>query len=511
MARKKLFFIFLTIAILGTHLSNIWRLRTYPFTDLPNHLAEAYLLRTLTLNPDDSLGSYYRIDIAPYTPASLHAVFCALFPDVEIGNKVFYTLCMLLIVGSLVVLIRAAGGDSWLAFLSTLFFYHLSAMWGLVGYIAGVATVLFVMVMLVRYLDRPSFWSALWLALATLCVYYAHAIAWLFMVACIGSAILTRRGMEPKYRWLGLAVIFPGLTLFSLWVMRAEGFENYPPTIPFIISYYRSEYLVSLPRRLIDIFLYDNNYIATGQLGNILSLLFTVPVVVWLGWMIYRWRATSWGLANSSSRHCGLVFLIVSAVCYLILPNRLPDQFMLFERMSVFFFLGAIWTLGYLITKPLHSLMYAMFLPLLILHAGLWFNFFDDFNRMVQPFQSLLYRASIAQNRTLGAIIEDYNFRGEPALIHYQNYQLIWNHAAVPTNIVEYRYRLVTAQPGQTLPHYEGWITGPADIDILLDHYRNLELLLCHGEYACKASLETGRYTFAGQRDGWILWISSHE
>ncbi|MBM4045950.1 MAG: hypothetical protein FJ279_12605, partial [Planctomycetes bacterium] len=71
MNRNTVLLVLFTTGILSVHLSNIWRLDTYPFTDLPNHLAEAYLFRVLP-HADEPLREYYRVAATFFTPASLH-------------------------------------------------------------------------------------------------------------------------------------------------------------------------------------------------------------------------------------------------------------------------------------------------------------------------------------------------------------------------------------------------------------------------------------------------------
>jgi hypothetical protein len=71
MKKATIFFWGASIVVVCIHLSNIRRLHTYPFTDLPNHLAEAYLIRTLILKPNYPFGDCFRVDNAPYTPATL--------------------------------------------------------------------------------------------------------------------------------------------------------------------------------------------------------------------------------------------------------------------------------------------------------------------------------------------------------------------------------------------------------------------------------------------------------
>jgi hypothetical protein len=505
MKKATIFFWGASIVVVCIHLSNIWRLRTYPFTDLPSHLAEAYLLRTLTLNPNDSLEDYYRIDIAPYTPATLHTVFCALFPDIEIGNKIFYTLCMLLIFTGMLLLIRSAQGDPWLAILITMFYYHFSVKWGFVGYTAGVGLVILVMVMLVRYLDCPSLWYALVLALTLLAVYYAHTTTWLFVVACVSLIVLTYRGIDLKNRLLGLFTLIPGFVLFLIWQFRAEGFGNYKPTLPFLLSYYHSEYLASLKGRIIELFLLDNSYLAIGQRGEILSIVFTMPLVVGFLILVFHRRASILKSISLSSRYCGVIFLFVAGICYLVLPNRLPGEHFIYERIAVIVFLGIIWVGGFLVSKRLHLPLRVMVTLLVLIHTGLWFRYFQSFNLDSQPFRTILYHNPAVLGRPLAALINSPDFRGHPAYSHYQNYQIIWNHGVVPTAIVMYRFRFIQMSEAGILPFYYEKVGIENRFKRVLIQYREMDLLLVDSQQMFKNIKKYGGYRLIDRVDSWIL------
>jgi hypothetical protein len=505
MDRRKLALTLLCGLLLGLHLSNIWRLRTYPFTDLPNHLAEATLIRTLTLHPDDWLANYYRIEINPFTPAITHAVFCALFPDIEFGNKVFYSLYLLILVGSLWLLIHFAGGDAWLGLLACIFFYNLSTMWGFASFTFGIALVFLSMVFLVRCFEKPSLRNYVLLGASMLLLYYTHVMVWVFASVVIIFSVLSYRGIPFRLRLIMPITLLPGWGLFGLYLRYSTAFSGQVSLLYGLSEYYLGEYFISFPNRFLAFLTNDNSYLAPGLSGTILGLLFSIPVLGNLVTILINRKKMGGSVEPSVSQHIAAIFLLTSLFFFFFLPLRLPGQDVVYPRFSVFVYLGALWMLSYLITHHLRPLFYGIFLPLLILHAGLWFNFFSSFNHAAQPFQELMYHAASAQQRTLGAVIENYRFRGEPAFLHYQNYQIIWNHGAVPTNMTNYRYRLVDSQQKPALPRYEGWITGNDDIDILLDRYRNLDMLLCQGEYACEASLKTGRYKTVGQQDGWML------
>lgn len=73
-------------ALLGLDLVALLPLGTWPFVDLPNHLAEATIFKcrrasTLPLHP------YYASVGSAEKPSIAHIVLCSLFGSVETGNR----------------------------------------------------------------------------------------------------------------------------------------------------------------------------------------------------------------------------------------------------------------------------------------------------------------------------------------------------------------------------------------------------------------------------------------
>ena len=85
---KTIFWIVFIILCL-IHCSNIIRLDVYPFTDLPNHLAEATIYKYIN-EPGTEFSNYYQSQVDIFKPNTLHILFCSLFGNIELGNKIFY-------------------------------------------------------------------------------------------------------------------------------------------------------------------------------------------------------------------------------------------------------------------------------------------------------------------------------------------------------------------------------------------------------------------------------------
>ena len=97
----------------------IFSSRLLPFQDLPNHLAEATVFK-LNMQTNDFLNGYYE-SVPWYFPNTFHPVFCSLFPDVELGNKVFYFMYVVLLLVSMYLIVKELNGNTWYALLTILF------------------------------------------------------------------------------------------------------------------------------------------------------------------------------------------------------------------------------------------------------------------------------------------------------------------------------------------------------------------------------------------------------
>ena len=83
--RKAFMWAFLILA--AAHVFLMAAPRLYPFTDLPNHLAEATVARDLD-NASSEFHDYYAVRNFPVAN-SFHLRFCrsGLFPSVEVANR----------------------------------------------------------------------------------------------------------------------------------------------------------------------------------------------------------------------------------------------------------------------------------------------------------------------------------------------------------------------------------------------------------------------------------------
>jgi len=501
MTRQHRVFCAVATGLLAVHLSNIWRVPIYPFTDLPNHLAEAYLFRVLP-NADEPLREHYRLDVTWYSPATLHAYFASRFDDVEFGTTVFYTLYLLVLPLSLVRLVSWARGEAWVALLSLLLLYNFSATWGFSGFTAGIALVLLALVVLVRYFTSPSLLSALALASVVILLYYAHVVLFGFAAAVILVAAISHKGLSPRNRGLCLATLLPAGALAAFWWVRFESLEPDQSVLSFLFEYYRHDYLRTLMSRAASL-LNDNKRLAPRPFGSLLSLCFITPLLLGAILVVGRDRMRSLFRSDNASKHVACVFLALASACYLLLPDRLPGWWALYQRFTVLVLLGLIWVTATLVPPKRLNASRIVVIVLVVVHAGAWFQYFSAFKSATNPYRTLIARAPELTNQPAGAIIDDYNFRGYPVFFHFQNYQLVWNHGVVPSRITFFRSSLVRRQDGESVEYME-WV-APERYKALLDNYSPMPFLICHGAGALTYVGRDGRFSFVRRQGDWAL------
>jgi len=209
------------------------------------------------------------------------------------------------------------------------------------------------------------------------------------------------------------------------------------------------------------------------------------------------------GVAYAVARAC----LFVALGCVLGLPNNLPGQWCLYYRFGVFFWLAAIW----IASRNARALQHPWRLRIAILvavglHTSLWGDYFSAFNRQIaQPFATVLHRADL-RGHSLAAMIGDDAFRGQRhALVHLQNYQMVWNDGLAPTMSAEYRFGLLRASAATPMPAYAENVADVAAVPELLDRYAHMDFLLLHGARVVEAVTAATNLTRVAEAGGWVL------
>ena len=502
-------------ALVAFHLLIVFTSRLFPFTDLPDHLAAATVVRHID-DPGNPFAELYRVEPG-LRPNTAHTLFCALrvFPSVESANRALLALYVVLLPLSVFLVIRKLGGNPWYSLLSFLLLYNYNASWGFMGFVLASPLVLLFHRLFV--IDGAALGSSRRAALAALWLtgmYFVHILAALFalLVFLAGIPFVAKRTWRTLSRCFLVAHPLLIMTL-GWWRAENRGAEG-PGLGSFLSSYYRGEYLAGLAERR-HLFVFDNYHLRDGWPGYALALVFTLGVFLAATAPLVaarrRARARTGDAepvaeaAERRRRLAGAAPLLVAALlCCLVLPNGIPRQSVLYERFSVLLFLGLVVAGGALAGRRLPRPAVAAFVALAILHGALWAEHFVAFNRENERFDAAFLRSPSGGGRLAG-LVYDYRFRGRPTYIHFPSYYTVWERGAATAKFADFRFGAVRRRAGgASIPHYLEWIGKTGSYD---GRFAGMELLLTRGAVADATALEgfehirdSGKWSLFGKR-----------
>lgn len=472
--------------LIGANVAIFLLARLYPFVDLPNHLAVATIYKHIG---DHRLFARY-FTVRPVFPEAnvLHLVFTAssLFPSVEFANRFFYLAYLVAFPASMLLLIRACGGNQQFAILGFLLLYNLSVYLGFVGSTIAEPLVLLFLYFILRPLPNTAA-SILLLAALLVLLFMAHALAFLFAAALFVLCCLVRICPVGK-----LLALIPGFGVLILW------WRSRPPaagsgTLHFLVNYYSHEYWVTLKPRL-GFLLLDNYSLFDGVAGYAIALAVSALI---LAPVVLKWRQALQLLAF----HRGIAVLAaLSLACCLFLPGRLPDQPVLYERFSVFLLIAFIlW--GALLWQPRQTTL-LIFFCIACLYIGLWAQYFYEFNQENKGFNAAFLAA--CTGRTYG-LIYDYTYRGRPLYNHFPSYHIVWNSGIAGTRSIDYAFGTVRRKAGfAELPAYDEWVGKFRNYQ---RQYVDMDFLLVRGQppWEWYGTPEAGSFSYLRQADKWRI------
>ncbi len=234
----------------------IWIGRYLPLLDLPNHLAAIAVWHEYA-DPRFDFSKYYTLNLAAL-PYWAHYYGCHLLAyvfGVEGANRVFLTLYALALPTGALLVARRFGRSPLLSLFAFPLVWSFNLAEGFIAFVAGMAMVLFGLVLADRHAERPGLGSALWLVLLGSSIYFFHLLDYMLFLVCAGLLVFTQP--EPfKIRKLlarGLPVL--ACTAVGLWAFlrrSALGFADLSGAPRFNWDSL-SETLTHAPERLLNV------------------------------------------------------------------------------------------------------------------------------------------------------------------------------------------------------------------------------------------------------------------
>jgi hypothetical protein len=440
----------------------------YPFIDLPNHLAEATIFK---FSDTSIFDGFYHVS-AELEPNCVHYLFCNLFDDVEVGNRLFYAIYSILFPLLTYLLIKRLKGNIEFALLSFLLLFNYNVTFGFTGFTMAIPLVLLVFFLLCV----DTTWSNLALPGLLILLFFTHILCLLFSLFLIfAMAIVKAKNLKTLLArtWS----VIPVCVLLVIW--QNNTFTSEQSTFSFLIEYYKNAYLPQLYLRS-KLFIYDNFVLAEGVVGVSVALVFSCVIILpVLYGLMHSWINLDRVKIFYHSNQPVVVFFVVSFVCCFALPDELPGQGILYQRFSVFLFIGFILIGSLLKSIPFNRTIRFIGVFFIGLHAMLWYRYLSEFDRENAAFNASFFDNTIPKGKTLGGVMVDYKYKGRPVYIHFVNYYIVWSQGVATTKLIDYRFgsirRLVSKD---VLPEYQEWAGTNGMIP---SEYKSLDFLLIRG------------------------------
>lgn len=472
-----------------------------PFIDLPNHLAEATIYQHERFSDENQLSEYY----APtpwFYPNTFHPVFCSLFSSVETGNQAFHLLYIILLQIGLFLVIRELQGNQWYGLLGTLFTYNYNVTFGFVGFAISTSMLILLLYLTILDIRKNKVTIKVGIAATLVIIFLMHAQNALLGLLIYGFLMLFHlRRSFGRLVLHGILVPLPLiLFIFAWWTTREAATEQ--STGKYLIEYYLNDFLKSLSLRP-RIIVFDNFQLFEGVPGILVAAVIFSMILIPILWL--KPKQKLFDNNNSNLVYAG-IFLGVNALCYLLLPDKLPGQTPLFQRFCTITILAFIIFASVWLSESHWRWLRVYVLSCAAIYFALWFQYIHAFNRLNGDFTKELF-TDLSTDGTLAGLIYDNSYRGRKVFIHYPNYFLVWKQGPTASKIIDYRFGVVRRVANhEEIPFYHELI---GDHYKPLDNYRPVEYLLVRGKAPVKEDLNLEGFRLSQRSGHWRIYVRS--
>lgn len=470
-----------------------------PFIDLPNHLAEATIYRFYG-EEGNVLSNYYK-PTPWYFPNTFHTVFCSLFPDVEFGNKVFHILCIALMQVSMFIVIRQLKGNVWYGLLGTLFTYNYNLTYGFVGFAISIPTLVLLFYLIIRDFEKDTIGLKISIALLLILLFLMHAQN--ALLGLVLFAFMTLYKFRTSIRQIilrGILIPLPLVVLIFTWWFTRGG-EKEGSTSGYLLEYYLNHYFQDFLIRF-RIIVFDNFQLREGVPGLIIAAIIFALIVIPIVWF-KPWKEKSVLSLLLPSYVYPIIFFLTGFLCYMLLPDQLPGQSPLFQRLCTIVILSFIIVTSVWLNHVSSDKLKAFVIASIVAYTILWFEYIYTFNRINTSFNVTLFEGVEKTSRMAG-LIYDHKYRGRKVYIHFPNYFIVWSHGIAASKIIDYRFGVVRRVAAETeVPFYTEYI---GDGYKKIREYHDLDFLLVKGAPPVSRDENVSGFTLVRQAGDWRLF-----
>jgi hypothetical protein len=170
----------------------VWHQRLLPMLDTPNHLALARAWHNFN-DPSYHISDFYtlRIRPVPYLFFYTFIHWCMYVFSIEVANKLFLSIYLILFPLSVLSLARALKRSPWLAVGGFAFAFSQPWTYGFSSYLLGTVFMMFAYAALIRYLADKRTRDLILILTFSLLAYFCHILPWfVFGLGAIGVLLV---------------------------------------------------------------------------------------------------------------------------------------------------------------------------------------------------------------------------------------------------------------------------------------------------------------------------------
>jgi len=187
------------------------------------------------------------------------------------------------------------------------------------------------------------------------------------------------------------------------------------------------------------------------------------------------------------------------------MPVKLPGYSFLYQRFTVFLFLGVIVLASILSPKKISRFSKILMCATVSIHCVLWIQNFDAFNEENEGFDKSFF-SNCGRNDIVAALIYNYRFRNVSVYNNFIDYYTVWTKGVSTTRLIDDRSFPVGRKVSEEiLPKYIKWI-GKNKKNAYDGRYRDVDHIIVRGDLPTGTLQHLKNFTVVKQRGSWLLY-----
>jgi len=273
-----------------------------------------------------------------------------------------------------------------------------------------------------------------------------------------------------------------------------------------LLHYYQYTFLGTFWQRG-GVMVHDNFRLSGTVPGYAAAAAFSFFIVFCAGFAFFKKIRSQKKIQERTGFCCVVVFLVCSTLCMLFMPVALPGYSFLFQRFSVFVFLGIILAASIVAPAGLPGRMKICVCMVLALHSIVWFQCFRAFDSENIGFNEKFFE-ECSRDDVLVGLTYDYRFRNVSVYNNFPDYYTAWTGGVSATRMVDDRSFVISRKVGtDLLPEYLVW-PGEGDSNRYDGRYSSVDYILVRGALPVEASDKLQNFRLAKRAGAWRLYAN---